>query len=128
MVRRIAPVGVVSFVLLAVCGVACQKVREPLPESPSVEAASQTQRFSAFSEPARSPLNFDAIGAQPGVMRQAGFTSYASLVFRQNNSSTVESKNIFSKYLYPSSLKQQSGYHFSSSESLMGRATYATSR
>jgi hypothetical protein len=122
MVKRITPVGVVFFVLLAVCGAVCQDVRQSLPDAPSVQAATHAQGFSGFSEQARSPLKLSAMGAQAGVMRQPEFAASDRLVF-----SPKESNTIFAKYLYPSSLKQQSSYHFSSSGSLMGRATDATS-
>ena len=68
-------------------------------------------------------MKFGAVAGYAGVTRQGGFAAPDKVVFHQKESVTV-----FAKYLYPSLLKQQSGYHFSSSESLMGRATYATSR
>jgi len=132
MVKRIA-VGVVSVVLLAACGAVCQNVRQSLPDAPSAQAVTQPQKLHVFIEQASSPVKLGALGSHAGVIRQGGFATSDRAVFRQAGSGTIESgsiesKTVFSKYLYPSSLKQQSGYHFSSSESLMGRATYATSR
>jgi hypothetical protein len=123
MVKRISPVGVVSFVLLAACGAVCRDVRQSLPDAPSVQAATQAQGFGGFSEQAHSPLKLGAMGAQAGVMRRPEFTTSDRLVF-----SPRESNTIFAKYLYPSSFKQQSGYRSVSNSSLMGRATYAASR
>jgi hypothetical protein len=123
MVKRIAPVGVVSFVLLAACGAVCQNVRESLPDSPSVQAPTQAQGFNGFVEGARSPFEFGAMGSNSEAVRQGGFAVPNKAVSNQE-----ESKTIFEKYLRPSSLKQQSGDHSSDSGSLMGRATYAASR
>ena len=115
MVKRIAAVGVVSFVLLAACEAVCQNVRHSLPDAPSVRAATQEQNFNVFIEQARLPLKY-------GTMRQSGFATSYKAAFNQK-----ESNPIFVKFLYPSMLKQQPGYS-SSGSSLMGRTTYATSR
>jgi hypothetical protein len=56
-------------------------------------------------------------------MRQGSFAASEKAVSSQRGSNTV-----FEKYLNPSVLKQQSGYHSSSSGSLVGRSTYAGSR
>jgi hypothetical protein len=123
MVKRIAPFRVVSFVLLAACGVVCQNVRQSLPDAPSVEASTQAQRFNGFSGEARSPLTFGALGSKAGLVRQGAFADSGKAVFSQK-----EPDAIFLKYLYPSSQRRLSGYHSVSSGSLMGRATYAASR
>jgi len=133
MVKRIARVRVVSVMLLAACGAVCQNavgqsLRESLPDAPSVQAATQERRFDGVNEEARSPLQFSAMGGQAGMIRQVGFGAPDKAVFSQKESATIPSNTIFSKYLYPSLLKQQSGYHTSSGGSLMGRATYAASR
>jgi hypothetical protein len=123
MVKRIAPVAVVFFVLFTVCGAACQNGRQSLPDAPSVQAATQKQNFNAFAEEARSPLSFGSIGRNTDVTRQLLFADPDKAV-----SSQKDPDAIFRKYLYPSSLKQQSGYRSLSSSSLMGRATSAASR
>jgi hypothetical protein len=120
MVKRIAPVGVVFFVLLAACGAVCQNLRQSLPDAPSVQAA--TQKLNVFVEEARSPLKFGAMYGNAGVMRQGGFAAPETLVRQE------EPDNIFRKYLNPSSLRQPSGSRSSSSRSLIGRATGAASR
>jgi hypothetical protein len=71
-----------------------------------------------FVEDARSALKFGAMGGEAGVMRQGGFAAPEKTVSGQK-----ESTNVFRQYLNSSILKQQSGYHSSSSGSLMGRAT-----
>jgi hypothetical protein len=121
MVKRIAPV--VSVVLLAACGAVCQDISQSLPDAPSVQAAIQAQRFNVFTGESRPPLTFGAMGAHAGAMRPGGFAAPGKLVLSQKESNTI-----FGKYLYPSLLKQQSGYHSSSPGTVMGRATYATSR
>jgi hypothetical protein len=125
MVKRSAPLGVVSFVLMAACGAVCQSVSQPLPDAPSVQAAIQAQKFNGFAEPARSPF---AMGGHAGVMRQAGSATADKAVYSQQESSLLPSNTILGRYLYPSLLRQQSGYHTSNGGSLMGRATYAASR
>jgi hypothetical protein len=64
MVKRIAPVRVVSFVLLAACGAVCQSVRQSLPDAPSVQTATRAQKFNVFVGEARSPLKFGAMGGK----------------------------------------------------------------
>ncbi len=123
MVKRIASVLIVSFLLLAACAAVCQSVRQSLLDAPSVQAATLAQKFTVFIGEARSPLRFGAMGGRVGVMRQGGFGFPENVVPRQR-----ESKAVFAKYLNPSVLKQQSDYHSSSGGNLMGRSTYAASR
>lgn len=123
MVRQIASVAVVAFFLLAVCGAVCQEARQSLPDAPSVQAATQAYRSNLFIEEARSPLKFAAMAGQAGMMRPGAFADPDKAVCSQKDPNAI-----FRKYLYPSSLKQQSGYHSLSSGSLMGRATSAASR
>jgi hypothetical protein len=123
MVKRIAPVGIVSFLLLAAGGAVCQNVRPALPDTPWVQAATQEQIFKVFVEEARSPLKFAAMGGNAGMMRQDGFATLDKAASGQKGSNTI-----FGKYLYPSLLKRQSAYRSLSSGSLMGRATFAASR
>jgi hypothetical protein len=120
MVTRIAPVGVVSFVLLAACGAVCQNVPQSLPDAPLEQAATQKQGFNVFIEDARWPLKFSVLA---GVTRESEFAPPDKAVFSQKESNTV-----FGKHLYRSVLKQQPGYHSSSGGSFIGRATYAVSR
>jgi hypothetical protein len=148
MVKRIAPVGVVSLVLLAVCGAVCQNVRTSLPDAPSARAATQELNFNGFAAEPRLPWQFGAMGGHAGVMSQGGFAASDPVGFSQKEpdiinsniinsniiksniikSNTIKSNTILAKYLYPSLLEQQSGYRSSSSDSFTGRATYAASR
>ena len=120
MVRRIAPIGFVSFLLLAACGAYCQSADQSLPDAPSAQIAAGTQ---GFNVPAKIQLL--RIGATSGgESRIAGEGFWpVDKTFSRKDSNTV-----FDKYLYPSSLKQRSAYRFSGSGTLMGRATYAASR
>ena len=120
MEKRIALVGVVSLVLLAASGLVCQNARPSLPDAPQVQVADQAQRFDVFEK--AWPRTFGAMGGDKNSKTEGGFATFDK-PFNRKDSNTV-----FSKYLYPLPLKQQPGYHFSSSESLMGRATYAASR
>lgn len=124
MVKRIAPFGVVSCVLLAAFGAVCQSLHQSLPDAPSVQDVTPTQKSNLFVEDARSALKFGAIGGKVSLKSRGGFAGPEKAV-----SSQKESNNVFKQYLNSSVLlKQQSRYHSSSSNSLMGRATYAGSR
>jgi hypothetical protein len=123
MAKRIAPVAVVAFVLLAVCGAVCQDARQSLPDAPSAQTATREQNFNEFTEESRSPLSFGSIGRNADFTRQLLFADPDKAVSSQKGPDAI-----FRKYLYPSSLKQQSGYRSLSSGRLMGRATSAASR
>ena len=82
------------------------------------------QKSNVFFEEARSALKFGAMGGRVTLMRQDGFAAPEKAASRQR-----ESNNVLKQYLNSSVLlNQQSSYHSSSSNSLMGRATYAGSR
>ena len=160
MVKRTAPIRVISFFLLAACGALCQKPpsadllqglqsdgsnsREvqsqemltwrSLPDAPSVQPPTPADKFHTFIEEARSPLTLGAVGVNASLMRetelehvtpgsQPSLTALYKVVFIQKESSVF-----FSKYLYPSLLKQDPRYYPSTSASFLGRATYAASR
>src|SRR5277367_694867 len=123
--KRLAPFGVLSFVVLAGCGAVCQNVgpsfSQSLPDAPSaaIQAAKQHQNVNAFVEATHSTANTGAMGGHLDAMHEDEFVSSNKSIFNQN-----QSKALFDKYLYPSALKQQpGGDHDSSNESLMGRAT-----
>jgi len=97
MAKRIAPIRVISFCLLAACGAWCQseradlvqglqfdgsnspEVQRPetrtwrsLPDAPStVQPPKQAQKFRACVDEVRSPLALDAVDIITGVMRGA---------------------------------------------------------
>ena len=97
MVRRTAPIRVISFILLAACGALCQKrpstdllqglqsdgSNSPemqrqemrswnsLPDAPSsVQPPTQPETFRTFVNKTRSPLILGAVGVCTGVMRE----------------------------------------------------------
>jgi hypothetical protein len=95
MVKRIAPIGVLSFSLLAACGALCQSERpaadllqgdgsnssevqrqemrtwSSLPDAPSsVQPPTQAEKFHAFVGDAGSPLTPGAVGINAGVIRE----------------------------------------------------------
>ena len=122
MVKRIAPISIVCFVLSAACVAVCQSSRQALPDAPSVQSEDQAPRLNDFQK--AWPLKF---GGDVGAMAGDGFATADERLNRR------DSTNIFNKLLYPSSMKQGSmnqGWHFQSGSggSLMGRATYAASR
>ena len=104
-----------------------------LPDAPSVQRPTGADKFHAFVEEARSPLTFGAVAINVRVMReedehlasgmQPSFTAlYRAAVLQK------ESSAFFGKYLYPMLLRQDPRYHPSTSDSIMGRTTYAASR
>jgi hypothetical protein len=123
MVKQVASLRVVSFVMLAACGAVCQNVRHSLPDTPSVQAATPEHNFNGFVEEARSPFRFNAPAGNAGPTHQLVFADPDKAL-----SSQREPDAVFRKYLYPSSPKQQWGYHPVNNGSLMGRATSAASR
>ncbi len=157
MVKRIAPIRVVSLILLAACGAVCQKpppvdllqglqfggtdspqlprqemlTWNSLPDAPSSVQPPQGERFHPS---ARESGTLGAGGISASAMRgtdlgqvtpgpQPSLTGHYQVAFIQKQSSTF-----LGKYLYPSSLKQNARYYASTSDSFMGRASYAASR
>jgi hypothetical protein len=163
MVKQTAPIRIISFLLVVVCGAMCQSERpsadllqglhfdgsnslaveaqrremrtwKSLPDAPSFQPPTQAEKFQAFVDEARSPLILGAVGVNAGIMRetelehftpgpQPSFTAVYRVALIQKESSAF-----FGKYLYPSLLKQDPRYYPSTSDSFMGRATYAASR
>src|SRR6266568_1029839 len=104
-----------------------------LPDAPSVQCPTRAEKFHAFVEAARSPLTLGAVAINVRIMReeeehlapgmQPSFTAlYRAAVLQK------ESSVFFGKYLYPMLLRQDPRYHASTSDTIMGRATYAASR
>lgn len=102
------------------------------PDAPSsVRPPAQTPRW--LAKEANSPLIFGAVSVNAGAMRdkelehvahgpQPGLTSLYQGVFIQ------EEPSPFLKHLYPTLLEPGRSYHSSTSDSFMGRASYAASR
>jgi len=102
------------------------------PDAPSsVRPPTQTQRW--FAKEASSPLIRSAVGVSAGAMREAelehvahgpqpGLTALYQGVFIQKEPSP------FLKHLYPTLLEPGRSYRGSTSDSFMGRASYAASR
>jgi hypothetical protein len=154
MVGRIALIRVTAFLLFAATVALCQNEPSPgakldsnsgdiqrremlawgsLPDAPSVQRPTGADKFHEFVEEAGSPLTFGAVGINVRVMQEDGehlspgmrpsFTSlYRTAVLQK------ESSAFFGKYLYPMLLRQDPRYHPSTSDSIMGRTTYAATR
>jgi hypothetical protein len=105
-----------------------------LPDAPSAQAPTQAEKFRTFVYEASSFLTFGAAGVNAAIMRETELRRFSS--GRQASLTELykgvliqkESNAFFSKYLYPTLLKQDPRYHPSSSRSFLGRATYAASR
>ena len=87
-----------------------------------------------FVNEARSPLTLGAVGVNAAITREtdsehvtpgarSGLTTLYKEALIQKESSAF-----FGRYLYPSLLKQDPRYYPSTSDSFMGRASYAASR
>ena len=149
MVKRIAPIRVISFLLLAACGALCQSDRPSAdllpglqfdgPNSPELQRQ-EMRTWSSLPDapsvllPMPSLLTLGAVGINARVMRekelgqatprlQPNLTAPYKAVLIPEESSTF-----FDKYLYPSLRKQDPRYYPSTSGSFMGRATDAASR
>jgi hypothetical protein len=156
-VKRIAPIRVMCFVLAVTCGAMCQDEGRSrgllqgdgsnspegqrqemsnwrsLPDAPStVQPPRQAEKFRPFASEARSPLTNRATGISSGrretdlrhVTRAQQPSSMAAyeLLFSQKQPS-----NFVLKYLCPPLVKRSLLYHPSTSNTLIGRATYAAS-
>jgi hypothetical protein len=159
MVRRTAPIRVVSLILLAACGALCQqrpsadllqglqfdgsdspqvqrqemRTWSSLPDAPSsVQPPRRAERFHTFVNETGLPLTLGVVDVSAGAMRgtelghvtpglQPSLTAHYQVMFIQ-----PESSAFLGKYLSPSSLSPR--YYASTSDSFMGRASYAASR
>ena len=149
MVKRTAPIRVVSLIVLAACGAMCQKrpsadllpglqadevqrqeisTWRSLPDAPSsVQPPSQAERFRTFVKEARSPSTQGAVDA--GAMRGTELGLQPRLIAPHKAAFTQEgSSNFVGKSTYPPLLKPDPRYYASMSNSFMGRASYAASR
>jgi hypothetical protein len=153
MVKRTAPIRVISFILLSACGALCQKhpstdlqgvqfdgSHSPgvqrqemhswisLPDAPSsVQLPTQAERFHMLVNEASPPLTLGAVS----VMRETeiGFVTRGpqpSLTVLYQAASAHKESTYLDKYLYPPLLNPR--YYASTSDSFMGRASYAASR
>jgi hypothetical protein len=158
MVKRIALVRVISFCLLAACGMLCQNARpltdlhqgggpnptdvesqqmrvwRSLPDAPSVQPPTLAETFATFVDQAPRPLTLGAVGLNAGLIRTAEWghltpTAHASFTPPCTVAcAQTKSSIFFVRYLYPSVLKQNGHYHPSTSGSFMNRAAYAASQ
>jgi hypothetical protein len=158
MAKRIAPIRVVSFLLLAACGAWCQSERadlvqrlqfdgsnsvqrpetrtwRSLPDAPStVQPPKQAQKFQTCVDEVHSLLALDAVGINTGVTRGTELrhvTPRLQPSYTAPHNAVVAQKEFHTflgKYLYPSSFKPNLRYHPSSGGGFMSRATYAASR
>jgi hypothetical protein len=124
-VKRIAPVALGWFVLMAVCAVVGQDARPSLPDAPLTRAADRGEAGAyGFMEASRTPLGFAAGSSYAEairVIRQGEFAAADRAI-----SSQRAADNIFSKYLRRPSGGAKS--NSSNSDSLTGRATQAAAR
>ena len=155
--KRIAPICIISSVLFVACGALCQSESasedllradgstshaaqrqekgswRSLPDAPSTAPPStRAEKFQTFAYEARLALaeraaaNFSNVRQgtelrRPSLVPQPGFIPAHELL------SSKESGNFVVRYLCPPLVKTSLLYHPSTSNTLMGRATYAAS-
>jgi hypothetical protein len=129
------PIRVISFLFFAACAALCQQLQEKprwssLPDAPSVQASAQSDTFRTL---VASPLTSGAVGAEGRLARAselANATRPAQPGSALLNPVAPVQKvpgDFFDRHLYPSLLRRRLNYRPASSDSLMGRATYAAS-
>ena len=119
MVRPIATIGTVSFVLLAVCVMVAQRLDQVLPDDPSVGI--QSQKIKAFEH--AWPLDVGARSNYKPNPRQVELEAY-----QKDFSSQKDPNILFAKYLKPPSSNSNPVYPPAGAENLMDRAVHAASR
>jgi hypothetical protein len=104
-VKRITPIRLLSFLLLATCAALCQselpsadllqglqfdgpdshevqrqelRTWKSLPDAPSAQSPTQADKFRTFVDEARSPLTFGAAGVNAGIMRETELARLSS--------------------------------------------------
>jgi hypothetical protein len=97
------PIRAACFVMLAACGALCQQRLEAtsLPDAPLVQA--------------------------PGQANMNGRAQFGNFVFYQEKSDQSNSRDFFTRHLYPTLPKRNLSFH-PANEGLARRATYAASR
>lgn len=158
LVKRIAPIRVMVFLLLADCGALCQIERSSadllpagdlnspevrrqekatwnsLPDAPSVLVPTRANRFQAFTVDVRSPLTrpmfaTNAVPVRAKDLGQVATRTQPSFGNSHERASTGNrSTTFFGRYLYPATLRQNPRYRPSTSSGFLGRASYAASR
>lgn len=115
--RHTASLGIVSFLLLAVCVMVGQNPGRPLPDDPSVGIHSQ--RVKAFQD--AWPLDVGVRSDYTSNPREAEFEAYQKDLSRQDPTT------VFAKYLKRPSSNQKLMYPLGA-ENLVNRAVQAASR
>lgn len=126
-----APIRLVSVLLLTACSALCQRndthvAAIALPDAPSAASSNltpgKTEIFQAFQgvmrAPAAAPLAASNLAAPP---------SYFGDVHFFERPAPRNPADIFEKYLSPSAVRRSHNYHPLTDGSLMGRASYAAS-
>ncbi len=125
---RVAPVKVVSFLVLAAGTALCQNQGQPLPDAPSVQTETRQPTLKVFIEEVRAPLRFDTplrfeSISQVRALRPDAF-AIPGKVFIQKESNPA-SNAPWNRYLSPP-VEQSAGYP-SNNASLTSRAIHAAS-
>jgi hypothetical protein len=156
MMMRIAPIRVISFVLMAACGGVCQSERpsvdllqRDVSGSPEVHKKMRTRKLPpsvASPQGSKPPGDFlGSVNGAPSPLTGAAGINLRTICETQLNcisarpkpllyapfqavSSPRKATALLDKYLYPSLSEPSLRYHSSTNGSLIGRAAYAASR
>jgi len=120
MANRLAPFGVVSLVLFAASGAVCQNQIPSLPDAPSEPAVKQSQ---VLDQDELSVLKGSSTEIWANVIRASAFAGP-----QRSHIGQAGSKNVFTRYLYPSSARTRTSYRLPADGSLMSRATHAATK
>lgn len=119
MAKRIAPIGIISLVLLAAGRLVAQNPAASLPDAPSVRVSGPSAASSAFGEIHSTE---GGIGSSYGQRAREEFSFHSQSLNDQEDPRTV-----FNKYLKPPTPSRNLPY-LPTENSLVGRAAHAASR
>jgi hypothetical protein len=137
MLKRIAPIRVVSLILLAACEALCQKSTSAalLPDAPSsLRSQKPAATFSMFVNETGSSWTLGAVGESAGTMRGTELGAFivgphpVLIAHFQAAFVQKESSDFLSRYWHQPSIKQDARFYASTTSGFMGRASYAASR
>ena len=121
MLKRIAPIGVVSFALWSNGGALCQSLPKFLPDAPSAQFVPQRQNPDVIAQKAHALLSPVEAAASASVVRRPEFPITSSAALSEKHPDAI-----FRKYLLPTPLRPSSSQS-QGTAGLMGRATHAAS-
>jgi len=136
MLKRIAPIQIVSLVLLAACEALSQKSpsTDLLPDAPSSIGSPKRETSFAFANETGSSWTPGAVGESAGAVRGTELGAFTvgphPVLIAHFQAAFVqkESSDFLSRYWHQPSIKQDARFYAPTTSGFMGRASYAASR